>query len=153
MLTYHIRNFQELSTNDLYAILKLRQEVFVVEQNCPYLDADDQDQSAIHMLGIDHNGDLHAYARLIEKGKSYTDFYSIGRVVISSSYRRQGEGQRLMIATLEKARNMGWFPIKISAQVYTIPFYQKLGFNTYGESYLEDGIPHIAMLYTIVSKK
>lgn len=125
----------------------LRQEVFIVEQDCPYLDADGKDQLSHHILGIDAQGNLHAYARLVPEGISYEHYNSIGRVITSSSYRGTGEGLTLMKESIKHIKDL--YPTeqtKISAQVYAIPFYTKLGFSTFGDEYLEDDIPHIAMI-------
>lgn len=146
-LTYSVKPFVELSLTELYRVLQLRQEVFVVEQDCPYLDADDKDQVSIHVLGTDGKGVLHSYTRLVPLGLSYQSYVSIGRVVTSIASRRQGTGIELMQKSIAACRNT-WpgMPIKISAQQYLIDFYQKFGFVPIGEGYLEDDIPHIAMV-------
>lgn len=139
--------FQELSLQQLYQIMQLRQEVFVVEQNCPYLDADGKDQVGYHLMGQDTNGQLMAYTRLLPKGISYEQYVSIGRVVTSPKTRGTGMGKLLMQESLKAIEAL--FPatdIKISAQSYLIKFYESFGFQTVGESYLEDDIPHIAMI-------
>lgn len=146
-LTYSVKPFAELSLTELYRILQLRQQVFVVEQVCPYLDADDKDQASIHVLGTDGKGVLHSYTRLVPLGLSYKSYVSIGRVVTSIASRRQGTGIELMQKSIAACRNT-WpgMPIKISAQQYLIDFYKKFGFVPIGEGYLEDDIPHIAMV-------
>lgn len=146
-LTYSVKPFAKLSLTELYRILQLRQQVFVVEQDCPYLDADDKDQASIHVLGTDGKGVLHSYTRLVPLGLSYQSYVSIGRVVTSIASRRQGSGIELMQKSIAACRNT-WpgMPIKISAQQYLIDFYQKFGFVPIGEGYLEDDIPHIAMV-------
>ncbi len=139
--------FQELSLQQLYQIMQLRQEVFVVEQNCPYLDADGKDQVGYHLMGQDTNSQLMAYTRLLPKGISYEQYVSIGRVVTSPKTRGTGIGKLLMQESLKAIEAL--FPatdIKISAQCYLIKFYESFGFQTVGESYLEDDIPHIAMI-------
>lgn len=139
--------FDQLSLDQLYAIMALRQEVFVVEQNCPYLDADGKDMDAHHLMGIDEKGQLLAYTRLLPKGISYEKYVSIGRVVTSPKARGRGLGKQLMEESIQQARQI--FPpadVKISAQYYLIKFYESLGFQSIGESYLEDDIPHIAMI-------
>lgn len=147
MLRYVSLTFQQLTTELLYQIMVLRQEVFIVEQDCPYLDADGKDQSSHHILGIDGQGVLHSYARLVPRGVSYDKYNSIGRVITSSSYRGTGEGITLMKESIKWIKALyPNEPTKISAQVYAIPFYTKLGFATFGEEYLEDDIPHIAMI-------
>jgi ElaA protein len=139
--------FDQLSLDQLYAIMALRQEVFVVEQNCPYLDADGKDMDAHHLMGIDEKGQLLAYTRLLPKGISYEKYVSIGRVVTSPKARGTGLGKQLMEESIKQAGQI--FPpadLKISAQCYLIKFYESLGFQSIGESYLEDDIPHIAMI-------
>ena len=147
MVKYTLKKFENLSLDTLYQIMVLRQEVFVVEQDCAYLDADDKDQKSYHVLGMDEEGVLQTYARLMPKGLSYLDYNSIGRVITSSSYRGQGEGKALMKFSIKQIQLL--YPnetTKISAQVYAIPFYRALGFVESGDHYDEDGIPHVAML-------
>ncbi len=146
-LQYSCIPFQELTLEDLYAIIALREEVFVVEQDCPYLDADGKDLHGFHLCGKDNNGVLQAYARILDKGVSYADYPSLGRIVTRKSYRRKGAGIELMNALLKETKRL--FPgmaIKISAQCYLQEFYERFGFQQIGETYLEDGIPHIAMI-------
>lgn len=147
MLNYTINSFGELTIEDLYDIMVLRQEVFIVEQDCPYLDADRKDQPSTHILGHDGQGQLHAYSRLVPMGISYDHYNSIGRVITSQAYRGVGEGRRLMeVSITEMKRLYPAQPTKISAQVYALPFYRSLGFVEVGEEYLEDDIPHMAMI-------
>ncbi|HFA49192.1 MAG TPA: GNAT family N-acetyltransferase [Bacteroidetes bacterium] len=127
--------------------MALRQDVFVVEQDCPYLDADGKDQAAWHIMGYDKKGNLAAYSRLLPKGISYKKHPSIGRVVTAPSARGSGIGRQLMEQSLAWMEKL--FPkedIKISAQCYLQKFYSGLGFEIAGEEYLEDGIPHFPML-------
>ncbi len=139
--------FEELSVEQLYKILKLRQEVFVVEQDCPYLDADDKDQESFHLVSWDGKGEATAYVRLLPEGLSYPDYASIGRVVTSKSIRGTGGGKKLMEEAILQARKLfGDAPIKISAQSYLLKFYIELGFEPVGEEYLEDDIPHMGMI-------
>ncbi len=139
--------FDELTTRQLYQLMVLRQEVFVVEQDCPYLDADGKDQAAWHVLGYDQQENLVAYARLLPKGVSYKKYASIGRVVNSERVRGKGMGRKLMQQCLAEMQKLcPGDDIKISAQVYLIKFYESLGFRTVGSEYLEDDIPHIGML-------
>ncbi|MCB9326551.1 MAG: GNAT family N-acetyltransferase [Lewinellaceae bacterium] len=139
--------FEQLSLGQLYKIMKLRQEVFVVEQNCPYLDADDKDQESFHLVSWDENGEALAYVRLLPKGLSYPEYASIGRVVTSAKIRRSGGGKQLMQEALLWAKKLfGDTPVKISAQSYLLSFYRNLGFEPIGEEYLEDDIPHRAMI-------
>lgn len=147
MVSYASKKFQDLSTDELYQIMVLRQEVFIVEQDCPYLDADGKDQISHHILGTDSQGKLQTYARLVPKGGSYTEYNSIGRVITSMEYRGKGEGKKLMEYSVSQIQQL--YPdenTKISAQVYALPFYEALGFKECGERYDEDGIPHAAML-------
>lgn len=140
--------FHELSLEELYDIMALRQEVFVVEQDCPYLDADGLDQEAFHLQGrVGQEKTLAAYVRILPKGVSYEKYASIGRVITSPKVRRQGVGIQLMETAIKKTKEL--YPeqgIKISAQCYLIDFYQSLGFKPTGPEYLEDNIPHIAMI-------
>lgn len=147
MLTFKCLSFKEFSIDELYAVLRLRAEVFVVEQDCVYQDLDDKDQEGYHLLGYDKDGDLVAYTRLLPKGISYTEYPSIGRVITSMKVRRNGAGKILMEKSIEEVQRLfGIVPIKISAQVYLDKFYRNLGFKPVGEEYLEDGIPHISMI-------
>ena len=139
--------FYQLNLDEIYANMALRQEVFIVEQDCPYLDADGKDQEAWHLMGWDEAGDLVAYTRLLPQGISYEGYASIGRVVSSAKVRGKGAGKEIMKASIEWCKKL--FPnqkVKISAQVYALKFYQNLGFKEIGEEYLEDNIPHMSMI-------
>jgi ElaA protein len=139
-------SFYELDLDQLYEVMAFRQAVFVVEQNCPYLDADGKDQQAYHLLGY-RDGSLVAYTRLLPPGLSYSGYASIGRVITSAAVRGTGAGRQLMEESLARIASLFSNPaIKISAQCYLTSFYESLGFTTLGASYLEDGIPHIAMV-------
>ncbi|NJN78211.1 MAG: GNAT family N-acetyltransferase [Saprospiraceae bacterium] len=145
-MTWKTLAFNDLTLQELYDIMVLRQVVFIVEQNCPYLDADGNDQKGFHVLGYDNDGDLVAYTRLLPVGVSYIDAVSIGRVISSKKVRGQGIGQELMRISIQEIRRLfGNEKITISAQCYLIKFYESFGFKTVGESYLEDDIPHIKM--------
>ena len=139
------KSFEELTTEELYAVLKLRNEVFVVEQNCVYQDADGKDESCFHLLGyVDNN--LVAYARLVPAKAAFQEI-SIGRVVTSPAYRKVGAGRQLMHKAIEKCYELfGKQPIRIGAQLYLKKFYESFGFVQKSEMYLEDDIPHIEML-------
>ena len=140
------RSFSELTTDQLYDIMRLRQEVFIVEQTCYYLDADGKDQDSWHLMGYIDN-ELHAYSRLVPLGLSYSECTSIGRILTSEHYRNKGLGKLLMMESLNRIKE--FWPnqsIKISAQSYLDKFYQHFGFINTGESYLEDGIPHQSMI-------
>lgn len=147
MCYFKCKTFSELSLDELYEIMALRQEVFVVEQDCPYLDADGKDQDSWHLTGVDKNGKLIAYARIVPQGISYKNYPSIGRIITAASVRGKGVGKKLLLASLEATGKLfEGQAIKISAQCYLIKFYESFGFKTSGEEYLEDNIPHIAML-------
>ena len=141
-----VKTFEELTTTELYAVLRLRSEVFVVEQECAYPDLDNSDQKALHLMGYDAEQELVAYTRLFGPGIKY-DQASIGRVVTSKKARGTGAGRALMeksIATVEARFGKG--AIKIGAQQYLQKFYTSLGFVQSSEMYLEDKIPHIEMI-------
>lgn len=145
--------FYELSLDELYKIMKLRQEVFIVEQNCPFVDTDEKDQLAFHFMVIDENNRLAAYTRLFDKNAYYDGYTSIGRVVTSAHARGAGIGKFLMQKSIEKTLELfGNEPIKIGAQSYLTKFYQSLGFELTGNDYIEDGIQHTYMIrYTFQS--
>lgn len=139
--------FDQLSVFQLYDLMALRQEVFVVEQNCPYLDCDGIDVKSWHLLGLNEKGNLLSYARLIPKDLVYDGYVSFGRVVSSPAVRRSGAGRALVDKAIEESyRLFGKEPIQIGAQSYLLNFYQSFGFQPVGEEYLEDGIPHIHMI-------
>ena len=147
MLDYKVKSFQELNTKELYELLQLRSEVFVVEQDCVYQDVDGKDEKALHVLGF-HNDTIAAYSRIFKPG-DYFDAASIGRVVISPKLRGQKTGYKLMKVSMNAIKeNFKTDTIEISAQVYLKSFYNNLGFIEKGASYLEDGISHIAMVYS-----
>lgn len=139
------KKFHELTVDELYELLRLRSEVFVVEQNCVFLDMDNKDQKCHHLLGW-IGEDLAASVRIVPAGVSYKE-PSIGRVVTSPKYRRTGAGKRLMEEAIDLTIQLhGNQPIRIGAQLYLEKFYASLGFEAEGEIYLEDGIEHIEML-------
>ena len=147
MLHWNCKPFYELNLDELYAMMQLRQEVFVVEQDCAYLDADGLDQKAWHLMGWDDKKQLIAYSRLLPKGLSYSEYAAIGRVVTSNKVRGNGVGKQLMGETIKHIKQIfDTSTIKISAQCDLIRFYESFGFFSIGEEYLEDGIPHIAMI-------
>lgn len=140
------KTFQELSVDELYSLLRLRSDVFVVEQNCVFLDQDNKDQYCFHIMGWDEKN-LVASTRLVPKGISYPDYHSIGRVVNSRDYRGLGLGKELMEYSIKKCmEHFGNGPIKIGAQLYLKKFYESLGFIQSSEVYDEDGIDHIEMI-------
>ncbi len=138
--------FSALTVEELYAILRLRSEVFVVEQNCVFLDMDNNDQIAYHTMGW-LNNELVATTRLFNVDQSYKDYQSIGRVVGSPRHRGIGAGKALMQYSIaECERLFGKHPIKIGAQLYLKKFYEEQGFEQAGEMYYEDAIEHIPMI-------
>ena len=145
MLEWTIKKFDELSVHELYAVLRLRSEVFVVEQSCVFQDMDNKDQSSWHLMGWDDNM-LVAYTRLIPPGVSYS-YASIGRVITSPGARGSGMGKLLMKRSVEEAQRLfGNAPIKIGAQLYLREFYNSFGFKQSSDIYDEDGIDHIEMI-------
>ena len=147
MQTIICKHFKDLSTTELYNIIKLRIEVFCVEQNCPYQDMDGKDFDSWHLMIYDENKNLVAYSRILPIGVSYKDYASIGRVVSAQSVRKTGIGKLLMQKSLEQAKELfGDTPLKISAQAYLRNFYTSFGFKATGEEYIEDHIPHIGMV-------
>ena len=144
-IQWTLKTFNELTPYEVYAALQLRNEVFVVEQNCVFQDADNKDQSSFHLLGY-HQQKLVAYTRLVPPGLIYDD-PSIGRVVTSPSVRGTGAGKQLMKESIERSYHLfGTKPIKIGAQLYLKKFYEGFGFCQVSEIYIEDGIPHIYMI-------
>ncbi|MFC7446113.1 N-acetyltransferase ElaA [Mesoflavibacter sp. HG96] len=146
MLNITVKSFNQLTINELYEVLQLRSEVFVVEQDCVYQDIDGKDQNALHVLGIKDNK-IVAYTRLFKPG-DYFNLASIGRVVVKENQRMHKYGYDIMEASIKAIKtNYNTTDIKISAQCYLKRFYNNLNFFEVGEQYLEDDIPHIAMLY------
>ena len=142
---FQIKPFEELTTIELYRIIALRELVFVVEQDCPYLDCDGHDPQSIH-LWLEKNDEIVAYTRLVPPGGK--SFWSIGRVVVHPNFRGLGLGIQIMeesIRVLNEKKNTE--TIEISAQTYLLHFYNSLGFKEIGETYLEDGIPHQCMIW------
>ncbi len=146
MLAWTVRPFEALSAGELYALLRLRQQVFVVEQRCVYLDCDGLDPACFHVLGRSDDGALAAYARLVPPGVAFAEA-SIGRVVTAPAARGGGRGRSLMVEAIREARAaFGPGPIKIGAQRYLTRFYLELGFRSLADDYDEDGIPHVHMV-------
>ena len=139
--------FDELTPAELYAIMQLRNEVFVVEQNCVYQDADNKDEKSFHLAGW-HNETLVAYCRILPPSLAFENA-SIGRVVTSPAYRKTGSGRKLMTLAIQKTLDQfACREITIGAQLYLKKFYESLGFIQTSEPYIEDNIPHIHMDYT-----
>ncbi|RYY38768.1 MAG: GNAT family N-acetyltransferase [Chitinophagaceae bacterium] len=158
MLIWSLKSFEQLTPSELYALLRLRSEVFVVEQNCVFLDMDNQDQDSYHLMGWGAGADneqeasgsrLLAYTRLVPPGQIYSEM-SIGRVVTSPAARGTGAGRALMEESIRRCFALfGSGPIRIGAQQYLERFYASLGFVTVSDPYLEDGIPHVSMLRAV----
>lgn len=145
-MEWFVKSFSELSPDELYEILRLRSEVFVIEQKCIYQDMDRLDKQSIHLLGL-YNGSLVAYARLLPPGVSYMEA-SIGRVVVSPAYRSMNFGRDLMKEAMRVCcQSFNVTSITISAQLYLLRFYRELGFHETGDPYPEDDIPHIKMVW------
>lgn len=141
-----LKKFKDLTVDELYTLMQLRQEIFVVEQNCPYLDADDKDQRSLHVMGYEKRK-LVAYARIVPPGISYRTA-SIGRVVVRKEARGKKHAYVLMeYCVSETLRRYKTNSITISAQLYLKEFYTKAGFTATGNVYPEDDIPHIKMVY------
>ncbi len=145
MINISIKSFSDLSTNELYDLLQLRSEIFVVEQDCVYQDLDGKDQKAIHILGLKNNR-VVAYTRIFKAG-DYLAQASIGRVLVKDRERKHGYGIDIMKASIKAIEErFGETSIALSAQTYLKRFYNSLGFIEKGGEYLEDGIPHVMML-------
>ncbi len=144
-VNWEIKSFHELNTTELYRIIQLRIDVFMLEQNCIYRDCDDKDLSSNHLMGW-HQDTLVAYARLIPPLLSYKES-SIGRVLVHADFRKFGLGKDLMFHAISfLSPTIAPQPIRISAQLYLQKFYEDLGFQPTSSEYLEDKIPHIQML-------
>ncbi|WP_299363660.1 GNAT family N-acetyltransferase [Winogradskyella sp.] len=145
MLEITVKDYEQLTKKELYDLLQLRSEVFVVEQDCVYQDIDGKDQKALHVLGY-RGSKLAAYTRIFEPG-GYFDEASIGRVVVRSHERKFKNGYTIMNASIKAVKDhYNQTKIRISAQTYLKSFYNNLGFIEVGEEYLEDGIPHVNMI-------
>lgn len=146
-ITWYHKHFKNLSTSELYQILQLRNEVFIVEQNCPFQDLDDKDVKCYHLMGFDTDSQkVMAYTRIVPAGVSY-DEASIGRVVTSPLARGNGIGKQLMKNSIELLEELyGGISIKIGAQLYLKKYYESFDFQQIEEVYLEDGIEHILMI-------
>ena len=139
----HVKRFSELTTEELYRLLRLRVSVFVVEQNCPYMELDDRDQDALHVWFEDQDG-IRAYLRILDAG-AVSEYVTIGRVIAVK--RRCGMGSRILSEGIRIAKEaLGAEKIYVEARVYAKGMYEKQGFRQISEEYLEDGIPHVKML-------
>lgn len=142
MIDWQVKSYNDLSLDELYSILKIRQEVFIIEQACNYLDADSHDFLATHLIARKHK-QIIAYMRIVPAGELY-DHVSFGRILVKKKFRNTGIGKDLV----RRAINL-FDPnqtVIISAQIYLTKFYQSFGFCVIGEEYLEDDIPHIKMI-------
>lgn len=147
-MEWKLKKFDELSPDELYEILRLRAEVFVVEQDCVYQDLDGKDKCAYHLFLQDNNL-MVAVLRILPENVSYKD-PAIGRVIVKRSYRRRGIAKKMMIKAIDFIINdLGKRRIKLSGQTYLCDFYTDLGFRKVSDQYLEDGIPHFEFLYEI----
>lgn len=145
-MNLYIKTFEELTVDELYKILKLRSEVFVVEQNCVYQDCDNKDRNAYHLFAIE-NDEVISYLRILNKGISYKEV-SIGRVLTNKDRRGIGLGKMCMLNAIDFIRNnLNENKIRISAQEYAVPFYESVGFKLHSNVYLEDDIPHVEMIF------
>ena len=146
-ITWYHKHFKELNTTELYQILQLRNEVFIVEQHCPFQDLDDKDLKCYHLIGFDTESQkVMAYTRIVPAGISFEEA-SIGRVITSPLARKVGIGKQLMNKSIELLEELyGGVSIKIGAQLYLKKFYESFGFQQVEEVYLEDGIEHILMI-------
>jgi ElaA protein len=143
-LAWSLKEFNDLSPKELYTILRLRSEIFVVEQNCPFQDMDNIDQHCAH-LTCWKNEDLVAYARIVPPGFCYEGFPSIGRVITSMLVRRKGVGKELLRKSITETEKRYNNSIRIGAQFYLLKFYESFGFIKNSDVYLLDGIEHIEM--------
>ena len=146
MVRWKFSSFERLTKKELHQIFILRQRVFIVEQNCPYLDADTKDLDSFHLMGFDKANNLIAYLRLVKAGISYKE-PSFGRIVIAPENRQIGLGVLLMQEGIKRSINLlGSATNRISAQSHLVPFYEKFGFVSTNKEYLEDNIPHTEMI-------
>ena len=149
-MNWKFKKFDELTTNELYEILKLRAEVFVVEQDCPYQDLDDKDKWAYHLFLEDDDGStVIAVLRILPENIAYEDM-AIGRVIVKKSHRGQGLSKVMMQKAISFIiDDLGKKRIKLSGQAYLREFYEDLGFERVSDIYLEDGIDHYEFLYEV----
>lgn len=144
-MSWNLKKFDELTNLELYNLLKERTLVFVVEQNCPYLEVDGKDPFSYHLFKED-NGEIIAYLRIVPAGISYQEV-SLGRVFVKREYRGQGMAKELLKKGLDFIqKELKETNVKIQAQDYLRSFYSSFGFQTISETYLEDNIPHVDML-------
>ena len=145
-ITWSVLQFTDLSVKQLFDILQLRNQIFIVEQNCPYLDIDEKDPKSFHVLGIDQHQKLIATSRILPPGVSYSEV-SIGRVAVAIDSRGTGIGDELNRVSMKFISDFyGNVPIRLSAQKHLSNYYNKHGFKVVSDPYDEDGIPHVEML-------
>ena len=146
-LRFDLKHFKDLSIDELYAIMRLRQRVFVLEQKCAFVDCDELDQPSWHLMAYTDDGRLAAYSRLLPMNVAYHGYASIGRVVSEPDLRREGYGRELMREALRRAYELfGEVPLQIGAQLYLKRFYESYGFVAVGNIYIEDDIEHVHMV-------
>ena len=145
-MKWTLKKFHDLSVQEFHDIVQLRLDIFVVEQDCPYLDLDGKDEIAYHLFATTDSGKTVAYTRLFAPG-DYYDEAAIGRVVVHKDYRQDGLGFELMSRSIEQIASLfNTKTIRIGAQQYLQKFYESLGFMSTGHDYMEDGIPHMYMV-------
>lgn len=145
-MNWDLKEFNELSLSEIYEILKLRNEVFIVEQQCAFQDCDDKDQNSYHLF-LKDDKNIVAYLRVLKKGVSYSEI-SIGRVIVKKEYRKKGIAREMMVKAIDFIqKELKQNKIRISAQSYLVDFYKDLGFKEVSDVYYEDNIPHIEMVY------
>ncbi|WP_078592454.1 GNAT family N-acetyltransferase [Evansella clarkii] len=145
-MDWKLKKFEDFTADELYRILKQRVDVFVVEQDCPYPELDDHDRNAYHLFKT-VNDEIAAYSRLLPQGTVYEEA-SIGRVLVNKEFRKQGLGRELLERSMDFLQEeLGENKIKLQAQEYLRDLYASFGFKPVSEVYLEDGIPHVDMIY------
>jgi len=145
-MKFYIKKYNDLTLDNLYDLISLRQSVFILEQNCLYEDVDQKDKLCFHLLGYKKK-ELIAYSRIFPPDSFYKESVSIGRIVVLKSHRKKGIGVDLINESLNFVEsNFGKINIRIEAQSYLKEFYSKFGFTIIGDEYLEDGIPHFSMI-------
>jgi len=146
-MNFELKPFESLTLEEFHDLIALRIQVFVIEQNCPYQDLDGKDKKSLHVIGRNSKGVIKATARILPAGVYYSEV-GIGRVVVDLSERGTGAGHELMSSCMEYIENQfGKVPVRISAQSHLEKFYNQHLFISTGKEYLEDGIPHVEMLY------
>lgn len=145
-MEWKLKKFDELTTEELYEILKLRVEIFVVEQDCAYQDLDDKDQCAYHLF-LEDEDEIIAVLRILPENVAFEDM-AIGRIVVRKSHRGQGIARAMMKMAMDFiVKDLGKRRIRLSGQAYLVDFYEDLGFKRVSDEYLEDGIPHFEFLF------